>query len=72
MRAEACQRRRQELAGWPVVVVSHRLGERFICEIESAGARRAHGEGASRETTEQQAMATGSDRLAHTCVQEVD
>ena len=72
MRAEAYQRRRQELAGWPVVIVSYRLGERFICEIESAGARLAHGEGASRETAEQQAMATGSERLARTRVHETD
>jgi dsRNA-specific ribonuclease len=72
MRAEAYQRRRQELAGWPVVIVSYRLSERFVCEIESAGARIAHGEGADREAAERQAMATGSERLARTRVQEVD
>jgi hypothetical protein len=72
MRAEAYERRRQELAGWPVVIVSYRLGARFVCEIESAGARIAHSEGASREAAEHQAMAAGSDRLARTRVREVE
>jgi hypothetical protein len=74
VRAEGYQRRRQELAGWPVVIVSYRLGERFICEIESggAGARLARAEGASREAVERAAMATGSERLARTRVHEVD
>ena len=72
MRAEGYQRRRQELAGWPVVIASYRLEERFICEIESAGARLAHATGASREAAEQAAMATGSARLARTRVQQVE
>jgi len=72
MRAEAYQRRRQELAGWPVVIVSYRLGARFICEIESAGARLAHSEGASREAAERQAMTAGSERLARTRVHQLD
>jgi dsRNA-specific ribonuclease len=72
MRAEGYQRRRQELAGWPVVIVSYRLDERFICEIESAGARLARAAGASREAAEQAAMATGSARLARTRVQQVE
>ena len=72
MRAEAYQRRRQELAGWPVVIVSYRLGARFVCEIESAGARIAHSEGADREGAEQLAMAAGSDRLARTRLHELD
>ena len=72
MRAEAYQRRRQELAGWPVVIVSYRLGARFVCEIESAGARIAHSEGADRAAAEQKAMAAGSERLGRTRVQEVE
>jgi hypothetical protein len=74
MRAEGYQRRRQELAGWPVVIVSYRLGARFVCEIESAGAgtRLARAEGVSREEVEREAMASGSERLARTRVHEVD
>jgi hypothetical protein len=72
MRAEDYQRRRQELAGWPVVIVSYRLGARFVCEIESAGAPLARAEGLSREDVERAAMARGSERLARTRVHEVD
>jgi hypothetical protein len=72
MRAEGYQRRRQELAGWPVVIVSYRLDGRFVCEIESAGARLARAEGTSREAAEEEAMTTGSERLARTRVHEVD
>ena len=72
MRAEDYQRRRQELAGWPVVIVSYRLDDRFICEIESAGAGLARAEAATREAAEREAMSTGSQRLARTRVQEVD
>jgi hypothetical protein len=72
MRAEGYERRRQELAGWPVVIVSYRLGECFVCEIESAGARLAHSEGATREDAEQRAMTAGSERLARTRVHEPD
>ena len=54
MRAEAYQRRREELAGWPVGIASYRLGERFVCEIDnvSPGARLARAEGATREEAE--------------------
>lgn len=72
MRAEGYQRRRQELAGWPVVIVSYRLGERYVCEIESAGARLAQAEGDSREAAERTAMAGGSERLAQTRVHQAD
>jgi hypothetical protein len=72
MRAEGYQRRRQELAGWPVVIVSYRLDGRYVCEIESAGAALARAEGATREAAEQQAMTTGSARLARTRVHQVE
>jgi hypothetical protein len=54
MRAEDYQRRRQELAGWPVGILSYKLNDRFICEIDnvSPGARVARAEGATREKTE--------------------
>ena len=41
MRAEDYQRRRQELAGWPVGIVSYKLGDRFICEIDNVNPGRA-------------------------------
>jgi hypothetical protein len=70
MRAEDYQRRREEVAGWPVGIVSYRLGERFVCEIDnvSPGARIARGDGATREEAEQQALDAASRRLARTRV----
>ena len=70
MRAEDYQRRREELAGWPVGIVSYRLGERFICEIDnvSPGARIARSEGATREEAEQAARTAASRRLGRTRV----
>jgi hypothetical protein len=74
MRAEAYQRRREELAGWPVGIASYRLGERFVCEIDnvSPGARLARAEGATREEAEGAAMAAAERRLARTRVRDVD
>jgi hypothetical protein len=70
MRAEDYQRRRQELAGWPVGIVSYKLGERFICEIDnvSPGARVARAEGSTREEAERAAIATAKRRLGRTRV----
>ena len=74
MRAEDYQRRRQELAGWPVGIVSYKLGDRFICEIDnvSPGARVARAEGVTREEAERAAMATAEHRLGRTQVHLVD
>jgi hypothetical protein len=74
MRAEDYQRRRQELAGWPVGIVSYRLGDRFICEIDNVnpGARVARAEGATREEAERAAIETAERRLGRTQVRPVE
>ena len=74
MRAEAYERRREELAGWPVGITSYRLGDRFVCQIDDAGsgARLARAEGATREDAERDAVASAERRLARTQVREVD
>jgi hypothetical protein len=74
MRAEDYRRRRQELAGWPVAIVSYKLEDRFICEIDNAnpGARVARAEGATREEAEAAAMAAAERRLAGTQVHAVE
>jgi hypothetical protein len=74
MRAEDYQRRRQELAGWPVGIVSYKLNDRFICEIDnvSPGARVARAEGATRDEAERAAMATAERRLPRTRVHAVE
>jgi len=74
MRAEDYQRRRQELAGWPVGIVSYRLGDRFICEIDNAnpGARLARAEGSTREEAERAAIETAERRLGRTRVHQTE
>jgi hypothetical protein len=74
MRAEDYQRRRQELAGWPVGIVSYKLDERFVCEIDnvSPGARVARAEGATREEAERAAIASAERRLAGTRVHAIE
>ncbi len=74
MRAEDYQRRREEVAGWPVGIVSYRLGDRFICEVDnvSPGARIARAEGASREEAEQAALTTAERRLGRTRVHQAE
>lgn len=68
LRPEDYQRRQTELVGWPVGIVSYKLGERYHCTIDnvSPGARLARGEGASREEAEQQALDKAERLLAST------
>lgn len=58
MKSEEFRERRQELAGWPVNIVSHRAGDRFYCTIDNVdpGARIARAEGATREEAENTAI----------------
>jgi hypothetical protein len=74
MRAEDYQRREEQLAGWPVGIVSYRLGDTWYCEIDnvSPGARIARAEGATREEAERDAKAAAQRRLGRTQVHEVD
>ena len=74
MRAEDYQRRRQELAGWPVGIVSYKLGDRFICEIDNVnpGARVDRAEGATREEAERAALESAERRLGRTQVHSVE
>ncbi|MGH6903133.1 MAG: hypothetical protein ACREIR_10375 [Geminicoccaceae bacterium] len=74
MRAEDYQRRRQELAGWPVGIVTYKLGERYVCEIDnvSPGARLARAEGSTREEAERAAIETAERRLGRTRVHQTE
>ncbi len=74
MRTEDYQRREEKLAGWPVGVVSYKLGDKYFCEIDnvSPGARIARAEGPTREAAERDAKAAATRRLARTQVHEVD
>ena len=62
MRAEDYQRRRQELAGWPVGIVSYKLGDRFICEIDNVEPRSACGTGRGRHARGGRARRHGDRR----------
>ncbi len=74
MRTEEYQRREEKLAGWPVGIVSYKLGDKWFCEIDnvSPGARIARAEGPTRADAERDAIAAATRRLARTKVHEVD
>jgi hypothetical protein len=66
--------RQMELAGWPVHVVTYRLGKLFHCKVDnvSPGAQVARASAESREQAEQQALAKAGERLAATRRQKVE
>jgi len=68
MKAEGYERRRLELAGWPIEVETHRLGDVYYCTINNVdpGARFARAEGPTREEAERQALAKAERYLAQT------
>jgi hypothetical protein len=68
MKAEDFSRREQELAGWPIVVETYRLGEVHYCTVSSAdpGARFARSEGPSREGAEKSALEKAEKWLGKT------
>jgi hypothetical protein len=68
MKPEAQSRRQIELAGWPIVVESYKLGDVYYCTISNVdpGARFARAEGPSREEAEQQALEKAERYLAQT------
>lgn len=70
MRAEDFRRRREELASWPVNVVSYRMGERFFCQVDNVepGAIVARSEAPTREEAERMALEDARRRLARTRV----
>jgi len=57
-----------ELAGWPVHLVSYKLGDTYRCKIDnvSPGAQVARGEGATRDEAEQTTIEKAERRLAAT------
>ena len=68
MRAEEYSERQLEVQGWPVRLISYRLGETFYCKADnvSPGAQIARTEAGSREEAEQKALAIASVRLRRT------
>ena len=68
MTPEDHSRVERELAGWPVVIESYRLGGVYHCTIANAdpGARIARADGASKEEAEEKAIEKATRYLAQT------
>jgi hypothetical protein len=68
LRPEGYQRRQEQVAGWSVNVVSYKLGDRYLCEVDnvSPGARIARAEGATRDEAERRALDDAARRLGRT------
>jgi dsRNA-specific ribonuclease len=74
MKPEDHQESQFELAGWPVRMVSYKLGETYVAKIDnvSPGAQIARAEGASREEAESRATEDAQRRLQRTRRMPVD
>jgi hypothetical protein len=68
MRPEDLSRRQIELAGWPIVVESYKLGDLYHCAISSVdpGARFARADGPSKAEAERRALEKAERYLAQT------
>ena len=68
MKPEEHTRRQEELAGWPVVVETYKLGAVYYCTISNVdpGARFARADGPTREEAETQALEKARKYLAQT------
>jgi hypothetical protein len=68
VKAEEYTRRQQDLAGWPIVVETYRLGERYYCAVANVdpGARLARAEGSTRDEAERGALEKAERYLAKT------
>jgi hypothetical protein len=68
MKPQNYSKRRLEVAGWQVNVVSYQLGDRYYCTVDnvSPGAWIAKTEGATREEAEKKALDRAAELLAKT------
>ena len=68
LKSEDFRETKQELDGWPVNIVSYRVGEKWYCTIDnvSPGARFARAEGHTREEAEGTALEKAKRYLKQT------
>jgi hypothetical protein len=68
MKPEEHSRRQQELAGWPVIVETYKLGDVYHCTITNVdpGARFARADGATKDEAETIAIEKATRYLAQT------
>ncbi len=74
MKPEDHSERTLELAGWPVRVISYKLGDTYHATADnvSPGANIARARGATKEEAEQSVLAKAAERLATTRVVPID
>ncbi len=67
-RAEDYDRRTEPVGEWELGVVSYKLGDRYVCEVDnvSPGAKLARAEGAAREEAETAALGKARYLIAKT------
>ena len=68
MTAEDFTERKQIIDGWPVNIVTYRIGDRWYCTIDNVdpGARFARAEGTTREDVERIALEKAQKYLKQT------
>ena len=73
MRVENFTERQLEIDGWPVHLMTYRIGEVFHCKADnvSPGAGLARTTGATKEEAEEKALARAKELLARTRRREI-
>lgn len=68
MKAENYTERKEELDGWPIHVVTYRIGQTYYCTIDNVdpGARFARADGPTREEAEHVALEKARKYLGQT------
>jgi len=68
MKAEEYTERNETIAGWPIHIVTYRIGVTYYCTIDNVdpGARFARAEGAAREEAERTALEKAQRYLRQT------
>ena len=68
MKAEEYTERNETIDGWPIHIVTYRIGRTYYCTIDNVdpGARFARAEGAAREQAERTALEKAQRYLRQT------
>ena len=68
MKAEDYTERNEDVGGWPVHIVTYRIGDKYYCTIDNVdpGARVARAEGATCEDVEREALEKAQRYLSQT------
>jgi len=68
MKAEDYTERKDQIDGWPVNIVTYRIGDKYYCTIDNVdpGARFARAGGATREEVERVALEKAQRYLKQT------